>query len=159
MEHTHIGLPSIYMCQGRGQGRRQDQPPLHTGYGCCIYMWKKQACCISCVTVVAQKHPFKDANLPSKSEECDVIHTDIQSFTLIRTAAFTLSHSVFKDPSSWNESRQYALAGSPTLNITQMESLSSLVQKGVRNGYWRDVVQEHFWCLWLCSSEYYNQWL
>lgn len=38
MEHTHIGLPSICMCQGRGQGRRQAQPPLHTGYGCCIYV-------------------------------------------------------------------------------------------------------------------------
>lgn len=44
MGRTHIGLPSICMCQGRGQGRRQAQPPLHTGCGCCICMGERQIC-------------------------------------------------------------------------------------------------------------------
>lgn len=51
--------------------------------------------------------------------QCSAIYVDT------KPGAFTPSPSAFKDPSGWYGSRQHALK--PAVEITQMESLSSLV--------------------------------
>lgn len=73
MEHTHIGLPGICRCQGRGQERHQAQPPLHTGYDCCIYTRKRQVRQLNTLdrwmqTYIVPKQPVKEPHMPLKSK-------------------------------------------------------------------------------------------
>lgn len=108
MEHTHIVLPSICTFQGRDQERHQAQPPLRTGYGCCICMRRKNMCELDILLMHAHyTHTYNictHAHTRLQSKECHVINTDF-IFSSYITATFTLSHYPFKDPLNWNDSR------------------------------------------------------
>lgn len=124
MEHTHIGPPGTYMCQDRGRGTRPAQPPLHTGCGCCIYRGGEEK--KTSVELTPQMHASIVHKQPREPAQSLSLKRSAVRYTSTEIpAAFTPSPSAFKDPSGWYGSRQHALT--PAAEITQMESLSSLV--------------------------------
>lgn len=73
MERTHTGPPGTCTCQGRGQGKRQVRPPLHTVYDCCICREEKEESVRTKIRTKKQnKNQNRQQSMSWKLRRCEI---------------------------------------------------------------------------------------